>query len=521
MTINQIDPTDEQQSIIQAVAQPKGSIMVSAYAGCAKSSTLELAAPGIKVPALAVAFNRKITKELEKRLPGNFTVKSFNGLGHGAWMRAIGRPIQLEERKLGKLVTQYVKDEKLALTPDQWDMLRKITSRAQVHGLVPNGQGPEGLVPDNDQSWADVADALWLPPDEASELVPMAREILVQDIALARQGIISYDDQVYCPTLLGGAWPKYPVIFGDEAQDFSPLNQRMIQLALRPGGRLVLVGDPKQAIYAFRGADSNSMGNCKLLAPEWTDLNLTLTFRCPKVIVERQQGHAPGFRAHKSNLTGRVDKFLNGDEMGQGGWNWKNIQQAMDPNTRSIFILCRNNAPLLACAFKLIRQGIGVTMMGRDIGKGLIQLSSKISPDNNTTIVEFVGLVNDWRERELDLARANKREEREASIIDRAECLMATVSSGDPRCTGDVRGLLTKLFSSENSLIQLGTIHRAKGLEADLVVHLDPWRIPSRYAKELAKEGDMRQMIQERNLGYVGDTRTKNIMIEADLEGFI
>ncbi len=54
-------PTEEQQSIIEAVAG-RDSVMVEAGAGCAKSSTQEMAAPQIKVPALGLAFIEEFMK---------------------------------------------------------------------------------------------------------------------------------------------------------------------------------------------------------------------------------------------------------------------------------------------------------------------------------------------------------------------------------------------------------------------------------------------------------------------------
>ena len=41
-------------------------------------------------------------------------------------------------------------------------------------------------------------------------------------------------------------------------------------------------------------------------------------------------------------------------------------------------VLCRCNAPLVAPAFELIRQGIKAVILGRDIGTGLLNLTSKI-----------------------------------------------------------------------------------------------------------------------------------------------
>ncbi|MDA8033676.1 MAG: UvrD-helicase domain-containing protein [Actinomycetota bacterium] len=48
---------------------------------------------------------------------------------------------------------------------------------------------------------------------------------------------------------------RYEVVLIDEFQDTDPVQWEIVQRAFGSGGALVLIGDPKQAIYAFRGAD--------------------------------------------------------------------------------------------------------------------------------------------------------------------------------------------------------------------------------------------------------------------------
>ncbi len=82
-----------------------------------------------------------------------------------------------------------------------------------------------------------------------------------------RLGIMTYDDlltrvrttlahpvsgEAACARL--GA--RYPWVLVDEFQDTDPIQWQILELAFGRGGcRLILIGDPKQAIYAFRGAD--------------------------------------------------------------------------------------------------------------------------------------------------------------------------------------------------------------------------------------------------------------------------
>lgn len=48
---------------------------------------------------------------------------------------------------------------------------------------------------------------------------------------------------------------RFPVVLVDEFQDVNPLQGRFFELLAEAGTRLEVVGDPKQSIYLFRGAD--------------------------------------------------------------------------------------------------------------------------------------------------------------------------------------------------------------------------------------------------------------------------
>ena len=65
---------------------------------------------------------------------------------------------------------------------------------------------------------------------------------------------------------------RYPVVLVDEFQDTDPLQWEILRRAFHGHSTLVLIGDPKQAIYAFRGADVYSY----LDAVEHADHHATL-----------------------------------------------------------------------------------------------------------------------------------------------------------------------------------------------------------------------------------------------------
>lgn len=498
-------PTSEQSAIILA-AQSGQNLMVSAYAGTAKTTTLTMLSQSVDWQSvLCLAFNVKIRDELKRRMPSNWTIMTLNGLGHRAWGKAIGKQLTVDDKKLGKILTAILRERKIEASGDEWANARRLVSSAQSAGLVPSGFPHKGLIPDSDESWQDLCDALWIEASPA--LLAVARETLTVDIKMAFAGTVSFDDQIYCSAMFHGVFPRFEHVLVDEAQDLSPLNH--IQITRCASRQVIAVGDPRQAIYAFRGADSNSMTSLRKIRSDWIDLPLTTTFRCPKAVVARQQTHAPGFNAHEANPYGDIISLQNEP------WGY-NDHIASRPGP--IAMLCRNNAPLLAIAFKLIRNKVGAMMLGRDIGKGLVTLSKKITSDDKASVNDFVLAVQRWRDTETSIALANKKEEKLDGIEDRAECLLAVAESllSEPdtdHTVGGLRMALAALFARSAGMITLSTIHRAKGLEWPTVVHLDPWRLPSKRAKGP-------QLQQERNLAYVAETRAQACLILANVEDY-
>jgi superfamily I DNA/RNA helicase len=490
--------------------------LVEAGAGCAKTTTLEMAASRVRIPGLAVAFNKRIAQEMDKRLPGNFACKTMNSLGHSAWGRALGRPLKLDDRKGGKLVSQVAKSRRMDLSTDQWDAARSLFREAQIQGLVPQVEDRLGtsLVPDTQEGWQSLLESASsdISQDDFDLVWEITREALVENIRLARDGTVSFDDQIYCSTMLGGAFGRFPVIFLDEDQDLNPLQIRMVQQSMRPDTRLLAVGDRHQSIYAFRGAVGEAAQQLQTLRPasSWTELPLMTSFRVPQIVAARQRHHVPLFTAHGTNPPGQLHHFTT-----EAGWSWPELVDLLPDPGVEVAVLCRNNAPILALAFKLIRQNIGCYVLGRDIGRGLMSLLKKLTTDDSFPIPGLLARLDAWQESEFSKAKANDKPELASRISDRADCIRAVAEGTQAADVGQLKRQIERLFSKDSGRVVLSTIHKAKGLEWPAVVHLDPWRIPSKFSR-----GNARAMEQEANLRYVCETRTKHTLVLANLEDF-
>jgi len=503
-------PTPEQQAIIQAARSSSESLLISAMAGCAKTTSLLMLAKELPVvPTLAVAFNVKTKKELERKFPKHVETMTLNGLGHRAWARAINRQPKVDTNKVFNTIKTTLDDMGLKNSNGLWSTVNTLVKGARHAGLVPEpiAQQFPGLVPDEYESWEAIADAHYM--DINDESVWVARRTLRNLISQSFQGTLDYDDQIYMSTLFGGVFPKFATVLVDEAQDLSPLNH--IQVSRAVVSRLIVCGDPRQAIYAFRGADSSSMESLRGLRDSWLELPLTVTWRCPKAIVARQQIHALGFTAAPTAPEGEFH-----DWTARESWSLADVKSRWPD--KHIAILSRNNAPIIAAGLRIIRQGIGCTILGADIGKSLITLSKKIFPADDLDAEVCREKIIEWRDKEISLARANNKEERVAILHDRAECLLAVVNSQNVLTSGQLRDTLVRMFEPSSIAITLSTGHKAKGLEWPIVIHLDPWRVPSKFAIKANEAGNPIPLQQDFNLRYVIETRSQQVLINANLE---
>jgi superfamily I DNA/RNA helicase len=249
---------------------------------------------------------------------------------------------------------------------------------------------------------------------------------------------------------------------------------------------MAIVGDDRQAIYSFRGADAGSLDRLKaeLGAHE---LGLTVTYRCGRNIVDLAATIVPDFQAGPANPEGSI--------LGLNPANLVAEAAAGD------FILSRTNAPLVSTAMALLRQGKRTKIAGRDIGAGLKSLVTKLSRTARS-VPEFVERLEGWAARECK--RASKLKNPEAKIdqiLDQKETL-ASLTDG-ARNVAEITSRIDALFTDNglgaNDVITCSSVHRSKGLEADRVFILT--------------ETLRNNSIEEENIRYVAITRAKHTLV--------
>lgn len=307
---------------------------------------------------------------------------------------------------------------------------------------------------------------------------------------------IDFDDMIWLPIVLNIRIPKVDVLFVDEAQD---LNRSRQMLAMKSARRLVLVGDARQAIYGFTGADAESMKNMEReLGDEPQGVKvmpLTVTRRCPKAHVALAKEIVPDIKAMDDAKEGVVDTISQG--------------VLLDQIQKGDLVLCRMNAPLMGVALRLLQAGLPVNIQGRDFQRGLINMIKKIA-GKKTTVEELHLKVEQYLDRETArLLAQNRPTETQVELLkDQVSCIQY-LCEGQTTVDGVIERIKSLFVDVESvgDVVLLSSVHRAKGLEAETVFILEPSKMPHPMAKM-----DW-ERLQEMNIKYVAVTRSLNRLV--------
>jgi DNA helicase-2/ATP-dependent DNA helicase PcrA len=457
-------PTPEQAAILDFVASTDRNLMIRAYAGCGKTSTLEMIDRSLdKTPKMLLCFNKAIAVEAKERMLPSTVVKTFNGLGHSIWADATGRRLSLNTKKINEIYRALIDEAPRHERQEYWAISEQVyagVNFARALGYIPasNDKADKGLC-----DFAAVSRLLDETP--SPEVHALIDKVLNISIVQAHQGVVDFNDQIYMPALFSGAYPTFPLVLIDEYQDLSPVNRRMVERLCRRS-RQIGVGDEAQAIYGFRGADESSMPTA-IEQFNMDVLPLSLTFRCPSNIVDNVKWRVPNFRAF--NAGGKVETLSDFE---------------LEDNSA---VICRNNAPLLAVAMKEVLKGNTVDVSGVDIGAKVIKTMEKLGSETMTQR-QTISAINDWLDEKLSLDSKTAR--------DLAGCMLEFARHG--KTLSAAIAYAKHLFENSHGTIRFMTGHKAKGLEFDHVYHLEP---------SLLRHKD-----QDDNVHYVIDSRPKQTL---------
>lgn len=462
-------PTQQQQSILNALTASSSSLFIEARAGTGKTATLELCIqtlpPSDRISSLCCAFNKRIAEELLSRfapLPSPPTCKTLNALGFSLLTRRLTGPRpEVDDRKTYKLMKALLPSN---LEEGDWEDIATLTGLAKNNNL--REYFPEHL-PNLTERFPSIS---W----DTLEQVNTVLHASIEDWTNNRR--LDFDDMLWLPLQLGLSLPRYSNIFVDEAQDLNPVQLALLETAA--SSRMIFFGDPLQSIYAFRGAMTDA---CTRIKHRYscTILPLTTTWRCSREVVSFARQYAPDLEAAPTALPGAVTHHPKGTTY---------FDLVPSSPTTPTFVLCRYNAPLIR------------------LGLALLKLRRPFNFRSGRFESAFRGYLRRLRGRNTKmplndlLTRSERMVQDDPRLADYHEALIALSDQGD-----DPIDVLKKVLnsSSKDPLAPLlATIHAAKGLESHRIIILG-WNIPPR--PDLSEE----DLQQETNLRYVGVTRAK------------
>lgn len=437
---------------------------------------------------MILAFNKSIADEAKRKLPeGPCTASTFHALGKALLGKQVGWA-KVEQYKTYDLCDELFPDcnlnQKRAIS-----QLISLVKMTLSHTQDENGylhvakEDLEALVEHFDLELNGETDWVF----EHTEQVLNA--------ALRQNKIIDFDDMIWMPVVLGLEGTKAGLLIVDEAQDLNICRQ---EFAFLVGERIMIVGDDKQAIYGFAGADTRSMermiGKLQDTKRGVEVFPLNQTRRCPRSVVALAQQIVNDLEALPEAPEGNVRDIPNAE-----------FVNAVRPGD---MVLCRVNAPLLSHVFQLLKMDIPANIQGRDVGQNLENL---IRRSKTTEVADLLVWLDNYEQEETSRLLKKKKvsDMQLQALADKCTCIRTLCENVREvaEVTQRIRNLFITVEGSRKGIVLFSSVHRAKGLEAERVFVLCPHLMPHPMAKQPWERE------QEMHLKYVAITRAKEDLI--------
>lgn len=491
-----------QCEIFDNVEHGVGNMIISASAGAAKSTTIINCINIInsKKKILFIAFNKEIVESIRIKVGDkkNAKISTFHSLGYSILKENIGN-ISNEENFINEFkYRNYIKSNINKLTTykeieslgkNKYNYINNIINLVEYsrYYLVFNIKDIERI---------STKYGLILYRDE----IDVCRKVLKWGKKNIDQ--IDYTDMIWLPNVLNFTTKKYRFnwILIDEAQDTSIAEQQLIDKCFMRGTRFIAVLDQYQQINIWAGSSEEAIDNFKNYA-NTKEFMLPITYRCPKKVVELAKNYSPNIIAADNAIDGEIHHDVS---------KYLPINNDM--------VLCRTTAPLVELHLQYMRVNKKSYIKGSENIRE--QYLSLISSTNSNIIDKDCVTTNGMFPRlyealfnQIELVKKNYGLDDDDAMLQQTvysmyDCIegIKVISEG-LKTVDDLIDKINIIFSGDSTdAVQLSTIHKAKGLEADNVFILHPSLMPLKYAK---KDWEIKT---EKNLIYVAYTRAKKTL---------
>ena len=288
--------------------------------------------------------------------------------------------------------------------------------------------------------------------------------------------------------------PNADAIMLDEAQDTNPITAELVRRQRERGKAIILVGDPHQSIYRFRGA-TNFMQEA-LAADDVTRFQLTTSFRLRQSTADVASDLLNAWKDDPVRITGFATK---------------------DRGDVTKAIISRTNARLIEEANALLESGV------RRIHFAGTSAKDKFNPTQAYGFAEMMDVHHLWAGQPAEIKTsyfkrfetyedlkfiAESKPTRDAELYG----LVQFTEKWGHTTPGLLNSLLAAASGPDDAQITLSSAHRSKGLEWDHVTITDDFMNlcdAALHQQELTEE----EFGEEVNLIYVAATRSQDKLV--------
>lgn len=478
-------PSVHQEKAYKLLKETNSNICIASTAGSGKTSTildmLKLVPKFSR--CIFLSFSNTIVNELKSRVPIGVTASTLHSLGSGFCYQGFSGIQFNEDKYFIKALTLFY--------PDKKDRTNKTYRECYQIQDICNFVRMTMTSIDSEKEVRDMCDYYSL--DWQPEQITRAIVLLNSK----NTKVMDFTDMIYLPVQNPQViTKKYDYVFLDEAQDLNNCQYQFVEKLLTPKGRLISVGDSYQSIYSFAGASIDSFEKLQQ-RPNTITVSLPVSYRCPKSVVERAKSVCESIQHYEHSEEGIVRRG--------------SIEEAVGGD----IILSRYTKPLIITYLQLLDKGIKSTIVGKDIEYGLMSLSDRCKSSTmegyeRNFKQELFQTRNELLSK--NITQPNKHQtyiklEEKISVLTFLLKRVDTPSS--------LPKYIKELFKGSKDSVVLMTLHKSKGLESKRVFLIEKFDgeklLPSKYA---VKE---HELIQERNLEFVGLTRSKNELVFCDV----
>ncbi len=309
----------------------------------------------------------------------------------------------------------------------------------------------------------------------------------------------------------------------DEYQDTDPAQQRFLDAIVGEGRDLCVVGDPRQAIYSWKGADPSYLTGFARRYPDALVFDLSRNYRStPQILgwanrLAGERGTKPLAATRPGGPNPKVTQL--DSETGEASWVAGAARRAIAAGTpvSEIAVLYRFNATQARLEAAFARVGIptvvaeDLTFFDRPEIRSVLTTFGQVAraqPDQDGmellgTVLARAGFDRDRPPPGLGAARS--RWESQSALLDLLEATVEEEAVDAVTLLAQVNKLATSSLGPRDQGVTLATLHKAKGLEWDVVfvVGVTDGALPSSFADT------PEQLAEEERLLHVGVTRAR------------